>query len=316
MRLRIRGHRRLRPERALCRVPGRNRRGSRPRARSRRSHGPHPRHDLPLPPRRTNVDGAAKGSDRGFTTIGARIEAEWASSVDLTEATLKAQINPQGAPTTYHLEYGTDTSYGTSTSERGVGSDESAHVVVNSLEGLSAGTTYHYRFVATNSVGVSEGPLRLHHLCAVDAGNQLPEPGVPHRCLLPPARLQGLRDGLAGRQKQRRPQKHLQRLVLPSSARAELRKREQARLRLLQAPSPMSQAAPYANEYLAARGPDGGLTADLNAPRDEGLYELKADQPGDLEVQYKSFTPDLLDRLGDERQRHAGPTADALERER
>jgi hypothetical protein len=105
----------------------------------------------------TNADGMARGIDATFTTIGARIEAEWASSVGLSEATLKARVNPRGQATTYHLEYGIDTTYGQSTSETGAGAGEVGHTVIDSLEGLTAGTTYHYRYVASNSSGVSEG---------------------------------------------------------------------------------------------------------------------------------------------------------------
>jgi hypothetical protein len=86
------------------------------------------------------------------------ISEEWAEDVAFTDATLKAGINPGGLPTTYHVEYGKDTSYGESTSEAQVGFNEEIHTVGRAIEGLSPGTVYHYRFVATNSAGVTEGP--------------------------------------------------------------------------------------------------------------------------------------------------------------
>ena len=105
-----------------------------------------------------NAEGTIKGQDETLHTPGAVIEAQWAASVDLTEALLKARINPEGSPTTFHLEYGTDASYGNSTPEEEVGSDGEGHTVSNNLTGLTPHTTYHYRYVATNAVGVSEGP--------------------------------------------------------------------------------------------------------------------------------------------------------------
>ena len=41
-----------------------------------------------------------------------------ATSITLTGATLNATVDPQGASTSYHFEYGTTDSYGLSTSDR------------------------------------------------------------------------------------------------------------------------------------------------------------------------------------------------------
>ncbi len=108
----------------------------------------------------TNAEGTARGADRSFETPGAVVEDERAKNVTFTEALLEATINPKGLPTTYHLEYGTDTSYGNSTAEAPIEAEESGQTVSNTITGLTPATVYHYRFVATNSVGVSEGPDR------------------------------------------------------------------------------------------------------------------------------------------------------------
>jgi hypothetical protein len=92
--------------------------------------------------------------------VPAMIEAQWVASATLSDATLKATINPNGNPTTYRLEYGIDTSYGASTSEAGIGAGEVGQTIVNSIEGLTPETVYHYRYVVTNSVEVVEGPDR------------------------------------------------------------------------------------------------------------------------------------------------------------
>jgi hypothetical protein len=90
----------------------------------------------------------------------AAIVGQWAQDVLFTEAALKARINPEGSATTFHIEYGTTASYGQSTAEKPVGSDNADHTVGVTLGGLQPGTTYHYRFVTTSSVGATEGADR------------------------------------------------------------------------------------------------------------------------------------------------------------
>ncbi len=92
--------------------------------------------------------------------LSGQIEDEGVTSVDLREALLHARINPNGNPTTYHVEYGLDASYGNSTEEAEVGADETVHTVTAHLIGLTPRTTYHYRFVVSNAIGVVTGPDR------------------------------------------------------------------------------------------------------------------------------------------------------------
>jgi hypothetical protein len=80
------------------------------------------------------------------------VEGETVHRVLITEATVGARINPEGQATTYHVEYGPSESYGQSTPETSVGAAGYAAVGVQvRLSGLRTGTTYHYRFVATNA---------------------------------------------------------------------------------------------------------------------------------------------------------------------
>ena len=66
-------------------------------------------------------------------------------------------MNPGGQATTWYVEYGTSTSYGTKTANVSAGSGTANTAVSASLTGLTAGTTYHYRVVATNSSGTAHG---------------------------------------------------------------------------------------------------------------------------------------------------------------
>jgi DNA-binding beta-propeller fold protein YncE len=85
-----------------------------------------------------------------------------ASSIGIDEATLNATVNPHGLETTYQFEYGLTTSYGTKVplSAKEVGSGEEGVEVAETISGLKAGATYHYRVVASNADGVSNGEDR------------------------------------------------------------------------------------------------------------------------------------------------------------
>jgi hypothetical protein len=77
------------------------------------------------------------------------------SRISSWSAILGSSIQPNGLATTCQFEYGTTTQYGSNTSERNIGTGLSAVAVVESLANLHAGTTYHWRAVATNGLGKS-----------------------------------------------------------------------------------------------------------------------------------------------------------------
>jgi hypothetical protein len=83
-----------------------------------------------------------------------------AATVQQTAATLRGAVDPNGLATTYHFEYGTSTAYGSSTPQASAGRGRSARNVSLRQTGLTAGTTYHYRVVATNIDGTSAGADR------------------------------------------------------------------------------------------------------------------------------------------------------------
>jgi len=79
-----------------------------------------------------------------------------AGSITQTGATLNGTVDPQAEATSYFFEYGTTTAYGLTTGTVGAGDgapvDASAAVT-----GLTANTTYHFRLVAVNASGRTDG---------------------------------------------------------------------------------------------------------------------------------------------------------------
>ncbi|MBF0227682.1 MAG: C10 family peptidase [Desulfobacterales bacterium] len=107
-----------------------------------------------------NSEGISYGSNKIFTTSSAlqpTVITQLATSVASTTATLNGTINPNGASTTYYFQYGTTTSYGSTTSNQSAGYGTSSITVTTNLIGLIPNTTYHFRLVAENSLGTTNG---------------------------------------------------------------------------------------------------------------------------------------------------------------
>lgn len=84
------------------------------------------------------------------------VSTEAATSVSEHEATLNGTVNANGHSTTYRFEYGTTTGYGNKIA--GPSPVEGSEAVSAPIGGLAAGTTYHFRLVATNEKGTTDGP--------------------------------------------------------------------------------------------------------------------------------------------------------------
>jgi hypothetical protein len=79
------------------------------------------------------------------------------TSVGPTTATVSGSVNPNGTSTTWYVEYGTTTGYGKETAKTSAGSGTASVAVSQTLSGLTPGTSYHYRVVATSSAGTAHG---------------------------------------------------------------------------------------------------------------------------------------------------------------
>ncbi len=123
------------------------------------------------------------------------------TEVNTTSAKLSSWVNPQGSPTNYYFEYGTTTSYGnTMPAPPGwsLGSGSSSVYAWNVISGLTQGTTYHFRAVATNGGGTTYGADQAFKtLSDVDGDGVIDEndwcltrPGVATNHGCPPERQQ------------------------------------------------------------------------------------------------------------------------------
>ena len=115
----------------------------------------------------TNEDGTTNGADTTFQTAGPPVVvSESATNVTDTSATLNATVIPFGLDTTCVFQYVTDAAfqasgYDTATSvdcsPSDLGSGFTGQGTSASVTGLTPGTTYHFRVVATSSAATVDG---------------------------------------------------------------------------------------------------------------------------------------------------------------
>ena len=108
-----------------------------------------------------NSFGTAYGLDRSFTTAGPpSVTYQTPTGITQSEATLNAQIDPDQLETKYSFQYGETTAYGSEVPVGGeaIGSGSTPLTRQAALTGLRAGVAYHYRVVAENEAGTTDGP--------------------------------------------------------------------------------------------------------------------------------------------------------------
>jgi len=82
------------------------------------------------------------------------------SNVSFSSAILYGNVNPNGQATGYVFQYGTSTGYGGQTPLAPAGNGTISIRLSQTVTGLQPGTTYHYRIVAVNPAGTTNGKDR------------------------------------------------------------------------------------------------------------------------------------------------------------
>jgi hypothetical protein len=225
-----------------------------------------------------NQYGTATSPDQEFRTLPAALLTASVSGVTATSATLEAQINPLGTDTTYYFQYGTASCTTSPTSctstpvpAGDIGASETeAQVPSVQLRGLLAGTTYHYRVIATNPLGTVTGPEQAF-MTQTSSASTLPDsrqwelvsPVDKHGALLEPSSTEG---------------------VTQASASGD------AISYLARTPTE-SEPAGNANytQVLSTRGSSSWGSRDITSPREVPPGALG----GDIASEYRFFSPDL-----------------------
>jgi phosphodiesterase/alkaline phosphatase D-like protein len=127
----------------------------------------------------TNSAGTRYGETKVFFTGAAApsVTTNAASGIGSTTATLNGSVIANNADATVTFEYGTTTAYGkTATATPGTVSGSVNTAVSSVLSGLASSTLYHYRVVAANGVGTTNG---ADVTFATAAANDTDGDGVP-----------------------------------------------------------------------------------------------------------------------------------------
>ena len=108
----------------------------------------------------TNSAGTRYGSDETFTTLPPTgfpiVTTKPATNVATFAATLNGLLDPHGLTTNVRFQYGTTTNYGHHTAMQSQTGNTYRNIAA-AIGGLAGNTTYHFRIVATNSVGTRYG---------------------------------------------------------------------------------------------------------------------------------------------------------------
>jgi streptogramin lyase len=96
----------------------------------------------------------------GRITLPPLVRDVAADQITSTSARLRGKVRANSQATEYIFEWGRTTDYGNETSASYAGSSYDLNMVVAAIDGLEPGTRYHYRLVAENDAGETEGSDR------------------------------------------------------------------------------------------------------------------------------------------------------------
>jgi len=103
-----------------------------------------------------------------------------ATNVTADAAALNGMVNPDGQTTTAYFQWGISTNYGNVFPTPAITCDAGSNIITipgQELTGLSPNTVYHFRLVATNSMGVGYGDDEM--FTTATASEAQPQMGIP-----------------------------------------------------------------------------------------------------------------------------------------
>jgi hypothetical protein len=112
-----------------------------------------------------NPNGTETSRDHQFTTAPAppratppAVGSSFAQFVNEDSAVIEGEVNPEGLPASYEVQYATSASYGANSPTGQIASFTTMQGTITALTGLQPNTTYHYRLAATSQAGTTYGP--------------------------------------------------------------------------------------------------------------------------------------------------------------
>jgi hypothetical protein len=120
--------------------------------------------------------------DQGVPVVSAAV----VHNLTKVSARLSSTVHPNRAKTTVYFELGPTTTYGTRSTTVSIPAGNSDVAVGLTITGLTAGSTYHVRAVATNAAGAAAGPDATFTTVAEPAPP--PPPPPPAVCRVPNVR--------------------------------------------------------------------------------------------------------------------------------
>lgn len=251
----------------------------------------------------TNADGASTTDGQPFTTRPPLDFGQvWSSEVGIEAARLSAEVNPLGIPTTGHFEYVSETRFAQSgwagasrapvAGELDFGVGEQPLVRSAAISGLTPGTSYRYRILATDPLleGDLAGPEGSFKTFAPWESETCPG-NAAHRtgfsALLPDCRAyelvtplqKGNTDVLALGEATHDHPSAVNRSDITGSKLTYTTNKSFGD----------AVAAPIASQYLATRSETAWESTSLSPPRGPLILPISAT----LNAEFKAFTPDL-----------------------
>jgi DNA-binding beta-propeller fold protein YncE len=196
------------------------------------------------------------------------VDLEGAASVTSSDAKLRAKVNPNWARTRFHFEYGTSTAYGASApiADEDLGSGGADKLASATVTGLQPNTTYHYRVVATNALGTTDGPDHSFTTAPLTALFALPDNRAYEQ--VTPANKGGGEVANGGGQT----------VIVPDRA------APNGDALFYSVTAPLAGASSSGDNYLAVRGGGGWASHDLIPPQAGDVFGVGSIQATSLDL--------------------------------